>query len=69
MIDYYVRYIDLPYTIKGMTVQDINGFYNVYINSRLSFEEQRKALKHELEHISRHDFDHEEMPLEMVEAM
>lgn len=52
-----------------MTVQDINGFYNVYINSRLSFEEQRKALKHELEHIRRHDFDNEDMPLEMVEAM
>lgn len=48
MIDYIIRYIDLPYTIKGVTVLDSDGFYNVYINSHLSWEEQKKAVKHEL---------------------
>lgn len=42
MIDYIIRYIDLPYTIKGVTVMDSDGFYNVYINSHLSWEEQKR---------------------------
>ena len=69
MIDYIIRYIDLPYTIKGVTVLDSDGFYNVYINSLLSWEEQKKAVKHELEHIRRDDFDNICASLEEVEAM
>ena len=69
MIDYKVRYIDLPYTVKGVTVMDESGFYNIYINSRLSWEEQRKDFDHELEHILRDDFDNTEASLEDVEAM
>ena len=69
MIDYIIRYIDLPYTVKGVTVRDETGFYNIYINSRLSWEEQWKAVNHELEHILRDDFDNTEASLEEVEAM
>lgn len=69
MIDYIIRYIDLPYTIKGVTVLDSDGFYNIYINSHLSWEEQKKAVKHELEHIRRDDFDNICASLEEVEAM
>ena len=69
MIDYIIRYIDLPYTIKGVTVLDSDGFYNVYINSHLSWEEQNKAVKHDLEHIRRDDFDNICASLEEVEAM
>lgn len=50
-----VRYIDLPCTIRGMTVCE-HDFYSVYINARLSYEEQQKAVKHELTHINRGDF-------------
>lgn len=35
---------------------DETGFPNIYINSRLSLEEQRKAVTHELNHIARNDF-------------
>ena len=48
---------------------DKDGFYNIYINSQLSFEEQKKALRHELHHIDREDFDNIYVPLEEVEAM
>lgn len=51
-----IRCIDLPCTIKGITVQDGNGFYNVYINAKLSEEAQKQALEHELTHIKRNDF-------------
>ena len=69
MDDYAIRFITLPHTVKGVTVMDNDGFYNVYINSQLSIEEQRKAIKHELEHIGRADFDRILVPLEIVEAM
>ena len=69
MNDYLIRYIALPYTIKGVTVMDNDGYYNIYINSRLSWEDQKKAVRHELEHIQRDDFDNTFASLEEVEAM
>ena len=67
-LDYCIRYIDLPCTVNGMTVQDIDGFYNIYINSRLNFEQQNKAIQHEMCHIARGDFDSCEC-LEKIETM
>lgn len=57
MNDYCIRYIPLPYTVKGITVKDEEDFYNIYINSNLSITEQRETIKHELTHIYRYDFD------------
>lgn len=56
-MEYCIRYISLPYRIKGITVLDEMGFYNIYINSNLSYDQQKKALLHELQHIARKDFD------------
>ena len=56
-MDYCVRFIDLPLTTKGMTVEDSNGFFNIYINENLSAEHQQKALEHEMMHINSGDFD------------
>lgn len=67
-MDYIVRYIDLPITVKGVTVMDIDGFYNIYINSRLSYEEQKRTIAHEIKHISRGDF-FSDGSLEEVESM
>lgn len=56
-MEYCIRYIDLPLTTKGMTVEDGNGFFNIYINQNLSVEQQEAAIRHELQHINRGDFD------------
>ena len=56
-MEYCIRYIDLPLNVKGMTVEDDNGFFNVYINQNLSVEQQEDAIRHELTHINRGDFD------------
>ncbi|MGN0171736.1 MAG: hypothetical protein ACI39E_03000 [Acutalibacteraceae bacterium] len=52
----FVRVIPLPPRIKGTTVEDGNGDYNVYISDALSIDEQRKVLRHEMEHISQDHF-------------
>ena len=51
MGDIYIRGIELPLTVKGVTVVDSDGNFNVYINILLSHAVQQKATKHELKHI------------------
>lgn len=55
-MNYCIRYVSLPITVKGVTAMDSDGFYNIYINSRLSYGEQKKTIAHEMEHIVRGDF-------------
>lgn len=57
MMEYCIRYIDMPSTTKGMTIEDSDGFYNIYINASLSIGEQEEAIKHEIRHLERKDFD------------
>lgn len=57
MNEVYVRFIKLPDTIRGVTVTDKNGDYNIYINSNLSQDKQKQVIKHEMTHINRNDFD------------
>lgn len=66
MEEYRIRFIEMPYTINGVTVEDAYGFYNIYINSLLSYKEQQKAIKHELTHIKRDDF-YSTKPLQYIE--
>jgi len=53
----YVRIIDLPSTVQGVTVKDEEGNYNIYINSSLAEDAKKRAIEHELKHIERGDFD------------
>lgn len=59
MKDVFVRVLDFPTTIQGTVVEDENGDFNVYINSRIADAMQKKALVHELVHIERNDFEKE----------
>jgi hypothetical protein len=54
--DCIVRLLDLPCSVKAVTALDEDGCANIYINSKLSREEQQKAARHELAHVSRDDF-------------
>lgn len=52
-----IRKVDfLPLSIKGMTVLDTNGDYNIYLNAKLAHDEQVRAFRHELEHIRQGHF-------------
>lgn len=66
MNEYCIRLIPLPISLKGITVEDSDGYYNIYINSLLSYEEQQKAAHHEIRHVTGNDFDCQK-PLAMVE--
>lgn len=52
-----VRFIDLPNRVNAFTLfDDENEFYNIYVNQKLTKYEQKKAVKHELEHIEKGHF-------------
>ena len=59
--------MDLPCTIKAFVAMDEDGFNNIYVNSKLSREEQRKAVMHELNHLARNDF-YNDLDIRTVEA-
>lgn len=54
--DIIIRYVSLPHTVRGMTIQDEEGNYNIYLNSRLSHEAHIATLQHEIKHIKNNDF-------------
>lgn len=49
------RLIKLPMAVRGMTVTDPDGNYNVYINKNMAYEVQRLTYYHEAEHIMNDD--------------
>ena len=52
-----VHLIDMPYSVPGITVQVDADTFVIFINSRLSHEQQCEAYDHEIGHIDRRDFD------------
>lgn len=52
-----VIYIDMPVTIKAYTMPDEMGFYTIYLNSKLSIEQNELSYLHELKHINNGDYD------------
>lgn len=60
MNDIYIRYVKLPITVRGITSEDENGDYNIYINSLMSSDQQQLTIEHEMKHIERNDFASDE---------
>ena len=54
--DHFVRVIELPLAVKGVTVPNEDGTFSVYINSLYDTPTQRQTLEHELEHLARDHF-------------
>ena len=66
MDEIYTKMISLPTTIRGYTVRDNNGDYNIFINARISREAMLEAYRHELKHINRADFQNR-TPADLIE--
>lgn len=56
MVDYYLRLVELPVRVEGVTLPNADGSFNIYINSLLSEEKRRHVLEHELRHIEKDHF-------------
>lgn len=61
-----MRLVALPPAVEGVTLPNSDGTFDVYINSTMSPERQRRVLDHELRHISRDHF-YSERPVEELE--
>jgi hypothetical protein len=67
--DHYVRVIELPPGINGVSVPNDDGTFSIYINALYDAGTQRRALEHELEHLARdHFYKAESVALQEAEA-
>ena len=55
--DVYVDVIDFGCPGNELITQNDDGSYTVLINARISYEQQKKSLKHALGHINDNDFE------------
>ena len=49
--------IDMDVLVPEQIVQNSDGSYSIFINSRLSYDRQVEAFKHALKHIDNSDFE------------
>ncbi len=66
MTDYYVRLVELPRTVEGVTVPNNDGSFDIYINSLLPPQRRQEVLEHELGHIRGEHF-YLDMPISLME--
>lgn len=52
----YVYLADMPTKVKGVTVPCDDG-YTIYINNKLTKEQQGQTIDHEMYHINNGDFE------------
>lgn len=53
---YFVRYTSLPSSVRGVTLPNDDGSFDIYINSVLGEEIQERTLRHEVKHIKLNHF-------------
>ena len=68
MEEIIIRLMPLPVHVRAFTLPDAQGDYNVYINVRLSSEQQKRSYRHELRHIARGDFYKRDKTAKEIEA-
>lgn len=53
--EYCIRLVDLPTSVRALVAYDEDGFPTIIVNAHLSYNEQRRAVRHELKHIENDD--------------
>ena len=54
--EYFVRYVDLPPAVEGVTVPNDDGTFDIYISEHLPPDRREACLRHELRHVRRDHF-------------
>ena len=66
--DYFIKFVDFPVcSCGGVILLNEDGTYTILLNSRLSRQQNRDSLNHELNHIKTGDF-YREIPIKQIEA-
>lgn len=65
--EYFVRLVELPTTVEGVTIPNDDGTFDIYINSVFCEEKQRDILAHELRHIQKDHFYNDSMQIREIE--
>lgn len=55
--DIFVRYLDMDVNVSEHIVQNSDGSYTIFLNSRLSRERLQEAYEHAVSHITNCDFE------------
>lgn len=65
---YFIREVSFPFEVKAIVTPNAeDDTFSIYLNSRLSDDQKRKALEHEIDHIKNDDF-YNDKSIEEVEA-
>lgn len=66
--DYFIKFVDFPVcSCGGVILLNKDGTYTILLNSRLSRQQNKDSLIHELNHIKNGDF-YREIPIKQIEA-
>lgn len=62
-----VQFLDLPESVAEMVTVNEDGTHTIFLNARLTCENQREAYLHALDHIRNNDFG-SELSVQEIEA-
>ena len=65
--EFIIRVMDMPYGSNGVVIYDDDDFANIYINARSGAIQQKKSVRHELDHVE-HDDIHSGEDIAVIEA-
>lgn len=60
-VDYFIYFQPMHGSIGGYVTPNPDGTFSVYLNERLSREQNMKTLKHEINHIVADDFSKDDV--------
>lgn len=65
----FIRYLQMPVAVEGVTIPNDDNTFDVYINSLLCPRRQKAAERHEINHIKKnHLYDCEPVIVNELEA-
>ena len=66
---YFVRYIEFPMAVRGVTVPNDDGTFDIYINDLLCDCKKEECLEHEVRHIMQDHFYSDIIPIGEIERL
>lgn len=65
--DIFVHYLDFKNSVPATSTINEDGSYSIFINSRLTKEQQANGYIHELKHILQMDFESRDRSIDLLE--